>query len=529
MIDSGTGRQGDIMRAPVGIRIRRQRLDRGISQAALARMVGISSSYLNLIENSKRDVGGALLLRIAEHLQLDIDALSGDQEQKTLQNVQEMLRDPVLQGLDFGQTDFRDLLARFPEVAQALIRLHRMGAEAMAEVEAFTNRFASDPLLGQMLHEVLNRLTGMRSSAEIIARVEDLSEADRRRFTVAINREAQELSTTMRGLVGYFDRATIKRRTISPVRQVEDAFIAANNHFTELEDLAEQLRASIPGAFGETALAAVLAERFGLRCQRWPEAPGAPAPRLAERSRADVQAGVLWLRASAPLATRVFRMCRQIAELAAPELLDRTCAALEPASDEARQLMRGALSSYVAGAMMMPYERISATAAEHRYDIDLLSHIHGASFEQVAHRLVTLRRPGAEGVPFGFLRADPSGRLTKRFPLPGLSLPGGGHGCLLWPIYHTAAAGGVIRQIAEFPNGARFLMIAKSVPKRISTWAEQPLVFSVMLACDIHHADRTVYGQGLNLSDTSTQLAVGPSCQLCIRQNCSHRQEDAPA
>ncbi len=523
------------MRAPVGIRIRRQRLDRGISQAGLARMVGISSSYLNLIENSRRDVGGALLLRIAEQLQLDIDELSGNQEQKTLQNMQEMLRDPVLQGLDFGQTDFRDLLARFPEVAAALIRLHRMGAEAMAEVEAFTNRFASDPLLGQMLHEVLNRLTGMRSSAEIIARVEDLSEADRHRFTVAINREAQELSTTMRGLVGYFDRATIRRRTISPVRQVEDAFIAANNHFPALEDLADRLRADVAGEFGETALAAVLADRFGLRCRRWPEAPGTPetpgtpAPRLAEQARADHESGVLWLRASAPLATRVFRMCRQIAELAAPELLDQTCAALEPASDEARQLMRGALSSYVAGAMMMPYERISATAAEHRYDIDLLSHIHGASFEQVAHRLVTLRRPGAEGVPFGFLRADPSGRLTKRFPLPGLSLPGGGHGCLLWPIYHTAAAGGVVRQIAEFPNGARFLMIAKSVPKRISTWAEQPLVFSVMLACDIHHADRTVYAQGLDLSDTRTQLAVGPSCQLCIRQNCSHRQEDAPA
>ncbi|SEH68269.1 helix-turn-helix domain-containing protein [Paracoccus alkenifer] len=513
------------MRAPVGIRIRRQRMDRGISQAGLARMVGISSSYLNLIENSKRDVGGALLLRIAEHLQLDIDSLSGDQEQKTLQNVQEMLNDPVLQGLDFGHTDFRDLLARFPEVAQALIRLHRMGAEAMAEVEAFTNRFASDPLLGQMLHEVLNRLTGMRSSAEIIARVEDLSETDRHRFTAAINREAQELSTTMRGLVGYFDRATIKRRTISPVRQVEDAFIAANNHFPELEDLADELRAAIPGEFGETALAACLERRFGVRCQRRPETPGGPPPAPA----GPAQDGVLWLRASAPLATRVFRMCRHIAELAAPELLDRTCAALEPASDEARQLMRGALSSYVAGAMMMPYARISATAAEHRHDIDLLSHIHGASFEQVAHRLVTLRRPGAEGVPFGFLRADPSGRLTKRFPLPGLSLPGGGHGCLLWPIYHTTPAGGVIRQIAEFPNGARFLMIAKSVPKRISTWAEQPLVFSVMLACDIHHADRTVYGQGLNLSDTGTQLAVGPSCQLCIRQNCSHRQEDAPA
>lgn len=515
------------MRAPIGIRIRQRRLERGISQAALARMAGISSSYLNLIESSRRDVGGALLLRIAGHLQLDMGELSGEQEQKTLQSLQEMLHDPILQGLDLARTDLRDLLARFPEIVQAVIRLHRTGAEAMAEVEAYTDRFASDPLLGQMLHEVLNRLSGMRSGAEIIAGVEDLHEADRRRFTAAINREARELSTTMRGLVGYFDHATIRRRTISPIRQAEDAIIAANNHFPALEDLALDLRASIPGDFGETALAACLDKRFGIRCQRRPDAPGAPVGVLSQQAR--LEDGVLWLRAAAPLATRVFRMCRQIAELAAPDLLDQTCAGLDPASDEGRALMRGALASYVAGAMMMPYDTFRASAEEHRYDVHLLSHLFGASFEQVAHRLVTLRRPSAEGVPFGFLRADPSGRLTKRFPLPGLAMPGGGHGCLLWPIYHTAAAAGVVRKVAEFPNGARFLMIANSVPKRVSTWAEQPLVFSVMLACDIHHADRTVYAQGLNLNDTSTHLAVGPSCQLCIRQNCGHRQEDAPA
>jgi len=217
------------MRAPIGIRVRQRRLERGISQAALARMAGISSSYLNLIESSKRDVGGALLLRIAGHLQLDMDELSGEQEQKTLQSLQEILHDPILQGLDHERTDLRDLLARFPGIVQSMIRLHRTGTEAAAEVEAYTDRFASDPLLGQMLHEVLNRLSGMRSGAEIIAGVEDLHEADRRRFTAAINREARELSTTMRGLVGYFDHATIRRRTISPIRQAEDAIIAANN------------------------------------------------------------------------------------------------------------------------------------------------------------------------------------------------------------------------------------------------------------------------------------------------------------
>ena len=206
------------MRAPVGIRIRRQRLNRGLSQAALARLVGISPSYLNRIENNNREVSGGLLMRIAEHLQLDIDALSGAREQKALQRVQEMLGDPLFQGLDFSHTDTRELVAHFPEIAQALGRLYRGYADAGAEIDAYANRFNSDPLLAQMLHEVLNRITGMRSGAEIISNVEDLSDTDRRRFTDAIAREAQGLTGTMNGLVQYFARAAVRRRHLSTSR-----------------------------------------------------------------------------------------------------------------------------------------------------------------------------------------------------------------------------------------------------------------------------------------------------------------------
>lgn len=514
------------MRAPIGIRIRRQRQGRKITQAALARMVGISPSYLNLIENSRRDVGGALLMRIAGQLGLSPDDLSGDREQKLIQIAQEALDEPILHGIDLADTDLRELVARFPEVTQALIRLHRAGSQATAEVESYAIRFNSDPLLSQMLHEVLNRLAALRSGVEIIGGAEELAEADRTRFTGAITHEARELSQVMRALVGHFDQGTVRRRNISVLRQIEDAFITANNHFPALEDLADRLRTGVSGPFGEPALQAHLHDHHAITCRQQPEDGSTRPLRLARQARLDPDGRVLWLRASAPAASRIFGICRQIVEIEGAAAIAAQTRSLDLDGEAAHLAAQAALVSYAAGAMMMPYAAFQAAAETHAYDVDRLSHLFHASFEQVAHRLTTLRRPGAEGVPFGFLRADPSGRLTKRFPLPGLGLPGGGHGCVLWPIYQTAGTGGVLRQVAEFPNGQRFLLIAKSVPKRVATWQEQPLTFSVMLACEIHQAERTVYAAGLNLNDPRILVPVGPSCPLCVREDCAYRQEE---
>jgi predicted transcriptional regulator len=196
---------------------------------------------------------------------------------------------------------------------------------------------------------------------------------------------------------------------------------------------------------------------------------------------------------------------------------------LDLSTEEARELALRALSSYVAGAMMMPYDEFLDMAETHRYDVDLIGNLAGVSFEQAAHRLVTLRRKGREGVPFGFLRADRSGRLTKRFPLPGLTIPGFGHGCLLWPIYDAFSSTGIVRQVSAFPGGGRFLLLAKTVSKQTPRFGQKPLVFSIMLACDIVHADRTVYGDGLDLGGMPVE--VGPSCLPCPRLHCGHRQE----
>ncbi|PVH28104.1 hypothetical protein DDE20_13375 [Pararhodobacter oceanensis] len=523
------------MRAPIGIRVRRHRMALKLTQAGLARAVGISPSYLNLIENNKREIGGSLLQAIAQHLGLGVEDLSGDPEQRTLNALQEVLNDPLLQRLALEQADLHDLVARFPEVARALTKLHAAYTDANSELDAYANRLSSDPMLSQMLHEVLSRITAMRSSAEILSKMEDLAPKDRQRFSGLISSEASSMSETVRGLASYFDMESRERRTLSPLREVEDALINSNNHFPELELLAEALRAEIEaqGAFGESAMAAALEAQFGVTCRRWTGAVRAQMPAQVIASggprpaRYDGDAKTLWLRGSATAATRQFQMCRLYAQQAGAAQIDATCDRLDLSSPEARALAQGALSSYVAGAMVMPYAQFWTDAEAQRYDIDLLSHSYTASFEQVAHRLVTLRREGAEGVPFGFLRSDISGRLTKRFPLPGLSLPSSGFGCSLWPIYSVFGTSGIQRQISEFPNGARFLLIAKTVKKRVQAWQEQPLVFSVMLACDLLHAGRTVYGQGLDLDDPQARVPVGPSCLLCVREGCSHRQEEA--
>jgi predicted transcriptional regulator/DNA-binding XRE family transcriptional regulator len=502
-------------RTPIGARIKRKRLQAGLSQVALAQALGISASYLNLIENNKRAIGGTLLLRIGERLGIDLEHLSGDSEARTIGMIGELMGDPAMKGIDMDADAVRDLVARFPEAGAALARLYRAYADANAEIEVLQHRLKSDPLLSQLLHPILNRIAGIKSGAEILEGISDLTDEERRRFIGTINSEARELVPSMQSLVDYFDQSAARQKRFSPILELDEAIIANNNHFPRLEDAAAVLRTELEtgGRLEAETIASALKRRFGITC------------RLASAGSARLEEGeaVLTFPEFMPRASRIFRMLRLYALRAAGDVIEATLGGLELTSEEARALARRALSSYVAGAMMMPYDSFLAMAEERRYDAGLLSQILGVSFEQVAHRFVTLRRKGSEGVPFGFVRADNSGRLTKRFPLPGLNIPGFGHGCLLWPLYTAFFERGLVRQVCAFPGGARFLLVAEATSRHVAGFGAPPLVFAVMLACDIIHADRTVYGTGLDLSQPP--IEVGPACMLCPRLDCSHRQE----
>jgi hypothetical protein len=334
-------------------------------------------------------------VRIGERLGLDLAQLSGDSEARAIQAIEELFADPAMKGMQMEQAAIRDFVARFPEAGLALKRLYRLYLDATSSIEAYVHRLRSDPLLSQMLHQVLNRIAAIRSGAEILEKEPDLTEDDEKHFVTTISRESEDLTRTVRKLVDYFDRTVAITTPVSPLADLDEAIIAKRNHFPQLEVVADELRARLP-APTEPALVQLLEADFGVRCRLLPS--GTP---IARQYQYDEEQRELRFRASATGSTRIFQMARLYASLAAADVLEQAVDGLGLSAEDARPLARNAMSSYVAGAMMMPYDRFLADAEELRYDTDVLARQYGASFEQVAHRLVTLRRSGAEGLPFG--------------------------------------------------------------------------------------------------------------------------------
>lgn len=515
------------MRAPIGLRISSRRKAIGVGQAELARRAGISASYLNLIEANKRQVAGTLLHRIAAELGLEIGELTGEAEHRLIHEVEEALADPVLDRAELAEGAARELVATRPAIAMVVARLHRAYAGAAASADAYASRLRADPLLAQLLHQILSGITAIRSGAEILGEITDLAEADRAKFLGTLVRESQSLSQVTQTLIGQFDRASQTARSASPRAELDDVIFAADNVFPGLEDAGERIRARLGEAspLDEGGLIRALAEDFGIDVKTG-EIGRRDAKGFPGQYGFDVENRVLWFQNTTTLATRRFQLVRLFGELAEPEAIGALVNAPLLTTLAARRLAHGYFGSYLAGAVVFPYQRFLADAEVLRYDIEALRERYGASFEQVAHRLVTLRKTGAAGVPFGFLRAEPAGRLTKHFPLPGLMLPKSGHACPLWAIYGAFRSPGPVRQVVRFPDGSRYLFLAQTVTRRVASFAEQALPTAIMLACDVVHADRTIYAKGLDLDDRSADVPVGPSCRLCTRRDCASRQEE---
>jgi hypothetical protein len=169
--------------------------------------------------------------------------------------------------------------------------------------------------------------------------------------------------------------------------------------------------------------------------------------------------------------------------------------------------------------------RFLESARTTRHDIELLQNRFAASFEQVCHRLTTLQRPDAAGIPFHFLRVDVAGNISKRISLSGLRLARHGGACAVLNVHTCFMSPGVIhRQVARMPNGDTFLNIARTVRKTgMGHTASGPCYYGILLGCDVMHAKEIVYSDGIDLQNEQSIVPIGISCRLCERQDCRHR------
>lgn len=514
---------------PVGIRVRQRRKEMGVTQVALAGRIGISPSYLNLIEADKRVVGGRLLKKLADELGLELDVLTGATERRLIDRLGELAADPALAGLGIDPESATGLVGRHPDWAGALLALARLRRDAEQHAAAMTDRLAQDPALASAVHQVLNHAAAVRSTSEILTNVDDLTPEQRQRFVDIILAQSGDLSSLAQELVERFGSGGAGPKSFSPAEEVDDFIIQNRSHYPPLEDLADDLRrgVGVGGPPDAGALADFLGERFGVRI-RHQSALEADLGRYRNLTRYDADARTLTFLDNAPASTRRFQLAKLAVRLSGADAVRAVTADPLLTSEEARARASDALASYTAAALLAPYDAFLEDAERFRYDVELLRQRYSASVEQVFQRLVSLRRPDAEGIPFAFFRADPSGHIAKRFPAAGLPIPRSGNGCSLWPLYGAfQTPGRVIRQLAEFPNGSRYLFVARTIRHEPALFHEAPFLRSVMLACDVVYADRTVYGDGLDLAKRQMATAVGPACRLCPRSACIHRGEES--
>jgi predicted transcriptional regulator/transcriptional regulator with XRE-family HTH domain len=433
----------------LGRTIRRVRLEKGLAQQALAARLGISASYLNLIEHDQRAVTASLLIKLTEALEVDLATLSGTRERALETGLREVLADPML-GLDeVPEAEVATLAGSAPNIGRAVLALYRAW------------------------------------------------------------RVAREDSGGIALPTG--------RRVLLPTEEARDFFHDRANHFPALEHAAEAIGAETGASPAEMnhAVAERLRGRHGLKVT-----VGALPGGLLRRY--DPEARRLELSETLPRESRGFHLAFQLMLLEAGDAVGQAMAGHEPSSPEAGQLIRIGLLNYAAGALLMPYAAYLAAARELRHDLEALAARFGVSFEQACHRLSTLQREGARGVPFFFLRVDPAGNVDKRFSAAGFPFARFGGSCPKWITHQAFATPGQIRvQLAQLPDGGTFLCFARTVQGAPPRWGEPAPVHVVAMGCDISRAPEVVYAAGLDLE--TAMVGIGLSCRLCDRLDCRSR------
>ena len=238
----------------------------------------------------------------------------------------------------------------------------------------------------------------------------------------------------------------------------------------------------------------------------------------------DPKMRVLSLSANSAKPTQRFQLLMQMALITQEKLLDATLDLARFQSDEARDIAKVGLANYFAGAALMPYAAFLKAAQNTRHDLELLSVQFGASLEQIAHRLSTMQRSGAKGIPFFFVRVDQAGTITKRHSATTLQFARYGGACPLWNV-HAAfeTPGQFLRQLAETPDGMRYFCLARDVSKSGGAWGAPTRRYAIGLGCEVKHASALVYADHMQVSTAQAFDPIGISCRICERKHCHQR------
>ncbi|MGW6981066.1 short-chain fatty acyl-CoA regulator family protein [Streptomyces sp. NPDC054932] len=396
-----------------------------------------------------------------------------------------------------------------PLTVPVLLRLtEAFGVDPGFFSERDTSRLVAD-LREALANEVAEARVSPSDLAELATRMPAVASV-----LLDLGRRSQLLTERLADAADGRDAVTDSPR--SPHEEIREFFYRRQNYLHDTDLAAEELASEIGIRPGDVvrALAHRLSERHGVRT-------ATDSDRLHHY---DPTARVLHLSNRLRPGQQAFRMATQLALIEYGTELDRLAAEDFPPGSPVHALARIGIANHFASALILPYRAFHTAAEEFRYDIERLTDHFGIGYETVCHRLSTLQRPRLRGVPFSFVRVDRAGNMSKRQSATGFHFSRAGGTCPLWNVYEAFAAPGRIHvQVAAMPDGQRYLWTARAVTRHRGGWGEPGKTFAIGLGCEIRHASRLVYADGLDLDNTAAATPIGMGCRLCERLDCPQR------
>ena len=465
----------------IGTRVRQLRRAQKVKQSDLAVSVGISASYLNLIEHNKRPVAGKLLLALAAELDVSAAYLAQNADSKMLERFHQTARRLPAASAELSRID--EFIGRFPGWAD-LLDDQIQKTEAQADTLAsLSDQFHHDPVLRDTLHIMLTNITAIRSTAEILVLHGALEPEQRARFDANIFQESKRLARKAEELLAAFD----------PDVHLEPSLETGEGH---------------------------------------PNTNATHIPSEQALSSQDESTAVSFIGRYVPALEDLKQPVEEI--LSSTEFIAYTD------TEATKSTLQNWANEYRRAASALPIDMLIDQADMHGFDPFIIAETYKIDVPLVFFRLAHLpetttqdtpnKTPeDARGMPqFGLLEIDNSAGVLLRKELRALRLPNRSGACPRWPVYRALSwpRQGIVAQLNPI-DGLPCISYSYAWQTRHHLVGPPPLMHSMMLYREIGtQSERVGYRQPIQMSSApSSEIDVGFHCAICARTNCSDRRE----
>jgi predicted transcriptional regulator/DNA-binding XRE family transcriptional regulator len=448
-----------------GHKLRRLRQTLDLSQSVMAETLGISPSYLNLLEHNQRPLTAAILLKIGSSFNINIMEFAEDDTHSLVNNLSEIFTDPVMFEERVTRRDLQDMVTASPTASRAIIKLFQAYRSVRDELENNAGSQGTPQMLSNSVEHVRHILEKNNN---------------------------------------YF-------------AELEEQVLNLRHHIqTPISGISAK---SMPQDVDFNALIAYIQTTQNISVRVMPADVMGANLRRYDHHRQDILISEVLRRPQ-----RIFHLLVQYALIEQKQIITPLITDADQLTEQTLSLMRITMAGYFAAAVMMPYSQFLHAAKSLRYDIDLVSRRFGVTFEQACHRLTTLNAPDEKGIPFAFVRIDDAGNISKRISAAGINFALHSGACPKWSVHRSFRnPEKTLVQAAELPNGQQVLSIARAVPPLLTVSSQSAPEFAIALGCELHHSSDIVYADHLDTGKNKMLDAVGVNCSVCERLDCTQR------